>query len=136
MPLYDKYGNIEHIFGVTYVENPLSQAVRIGRVEEAKKLITVTLPESCKKYDLGGAGIVVLVAPLSGFRELLLAGPWLQRFLAAGPVSPIPGVALTMTGILAPRCARLGEDGWDSVALPVPGDAVRPLPPPERGEGR
>jgi hypothetical protein len=58
MPLYDKYGNIEHIFGVTYVENPLSQVVRLGRVEEAKKLITVTLPESCKKYDLkcGGKG--------------------------------------------------------------------------------
>lgn len=58
MPLYDKHGNIEHIFGETYVENPLSQAVRIGRVEEAKKLITVTLPESCKKYDLkrGGKG--------------------------------------------------------------------------------
>lgn len=47
MPLYDDY-----------VENPLSQAVRLGRVEEAKKLITVTLPESCKRYDLkrGGKG--------------------------------------------------------------------------------
>ena len=39
------------VLGETHVENPLSQAVRLGRVEDAKRLITVTLPASCKKYD-------------------------------------------------------------------------------------
>ena len=67
---------------------------------------------------------MVLVAPFSGFRELLRAGPWLQQLLAADPVSPRPGVAWTMTGVLAPRRARLGEGAWDAVALPVPGEAV------------
>ena len=37
--------------GETHVESPLSRAVRLGLVEEAKTLITVTLPASCKKYD-------------------------------------------------------------------------------------
>jgi hypothetical protein len=46
------------ILGDTYVENPLSRAVRYGDVNLAKQLITVTLPESCKKYDMkcGGKG--------------------------------------------------------------------------------
>jgi len=49
---------------------------------------------------------------------------------------PLPGVAWIITGFLVPRHPRLGEGAWDAVALPVPGEAVRPLPPPERGEGR
>jgi len=46
------------ILGETYLENPLARAVTCGHVDWAKQLITVTLPESCKKYDVkrGGKG--------------------------------------------------------------------------------
>jgi ribosomal protein L44E len=46
------------ILGETYLENPLARAVTCGYVDWAKELITVTLPERCKKYDekRGGNG--------------------------------------------------------------------------------